>query len=453
VFRQEHAKIFHNKRVLSKQLSVAIKNKNMSHLAFARKYRPSALNQVVGQQAICALIANALDTNRIAQAYLFTGPRGTGKTTLARIVAKSLNCKSFDAPTSAPCGKCSTCMSIAEGNSLDVREIDGATNNGVDAVKSLLSGVATAPAESRFKVYIIDEVHMLSTAAFNALLKTLEEPPSHVKFIFATTDPMEVPATVMSRCQRLDLRALSAKDIQGTIQAICRNEGIVIESEAVFHIAKAARGGLRDALTMLDQMASLCHDKITGEQTIEILGMPSTDTIVNFGRAIAAGDLGFLLSLLDATEATGVDPGVFCGEMAEMFKACVVRHATENHTPFTDEIMGFLGHAKAVELMAHFGNYAKEIKRSVDRRSTVDTAIVLAISISNRERTQPVVWPRPPILTRARPQDEVAPAESAPLPEPTPPISEAAKPEPVKPAKQRQSKKSAAPVSTQETLF
>lgn len=358
----------------------------MSHLAFARKYRPRTLDQVVGQKAVCALIANALDTNRLAQAYLFTGPRGTGKTTLARIVAKSLNCRAFNAPTSTPCGKCSTCVAIAEGNSLDVREIDGATNNGVDAVKSLLSGIATSPAESRFKVYIIDEVHMLSTAAFNALLKTLEEPPAHVKFIFATTDPMELPATVMSRCQRLDLRGLSSKDIQATVQHICQTEAISIEAEAIFHIAKAAKGGLRDAITMLDQMASLCADTVTGRQTIEILGLPSIDSIVNFGKAVAAGDLGFLLALLDNSEKEGVDPGVYCGEMAELFKACVVRHATANHTPFTDEIIGLVGHEKAVELMAHFGNYAKEVKRSVDRRATVDTAIVLGVSIANRNR-------------------------------------------------------------------
>jgi len=234
--------------------AVAFSIPSVSYRVFARKYRPQTFAEVVGQDHITRTLQNAVNANRLAQAYLFVGPRGIGKTSTARILAKALNC--VNGPTSQPCGECDVCKEIAEGRNLDVIEIDGASNNGVENIRDLRDNAAYAPTRGPFKIYLIDEVHMLSTGAFNALLKTLEEPPAHVKFIFATTEAQKVPATITSRCQRFDLRRIPSDLIQKHLLYIAENEKIVLDADAADAIAHGADGGLRDAESMLDQMVA-----------------------------------------------------------------------------------------------------------------------------------------------------------------------------------------------------
>ena len=240
----------------------------MSYQVIARKYRPQRFADVVGQDHVTQTLANAIGQNRIAHAYLFCGPRGTGKTTVARIFAKCLNCTGgpkVDFAEDDP-----RCQEITEGRSIDVLEIDGASNNGVDQVRELRDTCKYAPASSKFKIYIIDEVHMLSTAAFNALLKTLEEPPEHVKFLFATTDPEKVLPTILSRCQRFDLRRIPVSLITEHLGYIAKQENVNIDAEALHAIARGADGGMRDAESALDQLISFCGEKIVESDVLSV---------------------------------------------------------------------------------------------------------------------------------------------------------------------------------------
>ena len=242
----------------------------MSYEVIARKWRPQAFEEVVGQDHVVRTLRSAIEKGRIAQAYLFAGPRGTGKTTLARIFAKALNCK--DGPTVHPCGKCPACRAIASGSSFDVIEIDGASNNKVEDIhESILSQVQNAPVEGKFRIFYIDEVHMLSAAAFNALLKTLEEPPEFVKFVFATTEPDKVLGTVLSRCQRFDLRKISQGDICGQLRKVCDAEGVEIAEDALLAIARGADGGMRDAESALDQIIAFTGKTIAEEDVAETI--------------------------------------------------------------------------------------------------------------------------------------------------------------------------------------
>ena len=249
----------------------------MSYIVLSRRYRPKSFNEIVGQKHIVTTLVNALQSDRVAHAYLFAGPRGVGKTSMARILSKALNCQK--GTTGNPCNKCSTCNSITNGNDIDVLEIDGASNRGIDEIRNIRQNVGYAPAVSRYKIYIIDEVHMLTKEAFNALLKTLEEPPEHVKFIFATTSPSRVPDTVQSRCQRFDFKNISVPDISDRLAQICKTENISAEEEVFQSIAKYARGGLRDSESILDQLASFCHEKITLKDVYDIFGVVSEEKI------------------------------------------------------------------------------------------------------------------------------------------------------------------------------
>src|SRR5436189_2427761 len=277
----------------------------MSYEVFARKYRPQTFDDLVGQNHVSQTLKNAVAQNRLAHAYLFVGPRGVGKTSTARILAKALNC--VNGPTTTPCGVCDNCKEIAAGNSLDVLEIDGASNNGVEQVRELRDNVRYAPAKARYKIYIIDEVHMLTSQAFNALLKTLEEPPEHVKFIFATTEPQKVLATIVSRCQRFDLHRIPAKLIADHLQFIAKKEKITLESAAAHAIARGAEGGLRDAESMLDQLVAFCGEKIAENDVLNVFGFTSEQTVVDLTGRVLHGKTPAALELLYEQSESGKD--------------------------------------------------------------------------------------------------------------------------------------------------
>ena len=277
----------------------------MSYEVFARKYRPQTFDDLVGQAHVSHTLKNAVAQNRLAHAYLFVGPRGVGKTSTARILAKSLNC--VNGPTITPCGVCDNCREIAAGNSLDVIEIDGASNNSVEDVRQLRENVRYAPAKGRYKIYLIDEVHMLSAAAFNALLKTLEEPPEHVKFIFATTEPQKVLPTILSRCQRFDLHRIPANLIAEHLQVIAKKEKITLEPAAAHSIARGAEGGLRDAESMLDQLVAFCGEKIAESDVLNVFGFTSEQTVSDLTGRILRGKTPEAIDLLHEQCEAGKD--------------------------------------------------------------------------------------------------------------------------------------------------
>ncbi len=294
----------------------------MSYQVIARKYRPQRFADVVGQEHVTRTLGNAIEQSRIAHAYLFSGPRGTGKTTIARIFAKCLNCT--DGPKVEFAEDDPRCEEIAEGRSLDVYEIDGASNNGVDQVRELRETCQYAPANSPYKIYIIDEVHMLSTAAFNALLKTLEEPPEHVKFMFATTDPEKVLPTILSRCQRFDLRRIPAGLIVEHLAMIAKQEGVTIDDPALYAIARGADGGMRDAESTLDQLISFCGNTIQESDVLSVFGLTARGQIVDMAGAILGGDVPAALALLDELAKNGKDLSRLLSDLLAHFRNLLV---------------------------------------------------------------------------------------------------------------------------------
>jgi DNA polymerase-3 subunit gamma/tau len=275
----------------------------MAYTVLARKYRSQKFDDVVGQNPITQTLKNAIKTGKVAHAYLFTGTRGVGKTTTARILAKSLNCLSADSPTTEPCCKCDSCVAINLGEDIDVIEIDGASNNGVEEVRKLRENAIYRPARCRFKIYIIDEVHMLSTSAFNALLKILEEPPSHVKFIFATTEPNKVIATIQSRCQRFDFNNINPNLIAGQLKSILEQEKIKYQEDLILPLAKMANGSMRDGLSLLDRLISTGVEPLSVSLLEEYLGCPNSEKVYNLiariGDSNAAGTLAAAEDLIN----------------------------------------------------------------------------------------------------------------------------------------------------------
>ncbi len=294
----------------------------MAYQVIARKYRPQRFSDVVGQEHVTQTLTNAIEQKRIAHAYLFCGPRGTGKTTIARIFAKCLNCEG--GPKIDFNDKDPRCIEIAEGRSLDVLEIDGASNNGVEQVRELRETCKYAPANSPFKIYIIDEVHMLSTAAFNALLKTLEEPPAHVKFMFATTDPEKVLPTILSRCQRFDLRRIPAALIVKHLTHIAKLEKVKVDESALYAIARGADGGMRDAESTLDQLISFCGDKIEEADVLTMFGLAAQGQILGLSKAVLAGEIQTALGLLNELAQNGKDLGRLLSDLLNYFRNLLI---------------------------------------------------------------------------------------------------------------------------------
>jgi len=300
----------------------------MAYTVLARKYRSQTFDDVVGQDAISQTLKNAIKTGRVAHAYLFTGTRGVGKTTMARILAKSLNCLSADGPTIKPCCKCDSCTAINIGEDIDVIEIDGASNNRVDEIRELRENVIYRPARSRFKIYIIDEVHMLTTGAFNALLKTLEEPPSHVKFIFATTEPNKVILTIQSRCQRFDFNNIPAAKIAEQLKFILKQEKIKYEEDTLLPLAKMANGSMRDGLSLLDRLISTGIEPLTTELLEQYLGRANSEKIYHLIARIGDSDAAGTLSAIEDLINSGIGEVQIVDSLVEYMRDLMVVKST-----------------------------------------------------------------------------------------------------------------------------
>lgn len=294
----------------------------MSYLVLARKYRPQTFEEVVNQAHVTRTLENAIAADRVAHAILFSGPRGTGKTTIARILAKAMNC--VEGPAPKPCNVCRSCREITGGNAVDVFEIDGASNNGVDHIRELRENIKYMPAQGRYKIYIIDEVHMLSTPAFNALLKTLEEPPAHVLFFFATTEPHKIPITILSRCQRHDLRRIAIEDIVTHMGELGDREGIEIPRESLGVIARASGGSMRDGLSLLDHVMACAEGPLTHQQVLDILGAVDGRALFDISGAILAGDLTRILDILDDIHDRGHNLKEFYAALLVHFRNLLV---------------------------------------------------------------------------------------------------------------------------------
>ncbi len=296
----------------------------MAYTVLARKYRSWTFDELVGQEAVATTLKNAIASRRVHHGYLFCGTRGVGKTSAARILARSLNCLSSDGPTVNPCRKCESCVASAEGQDVDVIEIDAASNTGVDNIRELRSNAAYRPARARFKIYIIDEVHMLSAGAFNALLKTLEEPPEHVKFIMATTEPQKVPATIQSRCLRFDFRSIGVDQIVGHLKWILDQEKVQADDGVVRRVARLANGSMRDALSLLDQLLSMGTDRLTLSMIDDVLPVPHDEVLTRLIGQIADRDAAGALASLDTCLAGGYSLERFAESLAEQLRALML---------------------------------------------------------------------------------------------------------------------------------
>ena len=404
----------------------------MSYRVFARKYRPQTFAEVVGQDHITRTLQNAVNSKRLAQAYLFVGPRGIGKTSTARILAKALNCQ--EGTSAEPCGKCDACLEIAEGRSLDVLEIDGASNNGVENIRDLRESAAYAPARGPFKIYLIDEVHMLSTGAFNALLKTLEEPPPHVKFIFATTEAQKVPATITSRCQRFDLRRIPADLIKKHLLHIAKCEEIQLDEPAAETLARGAEGGLRDAESMLDQMVSFCGTHITQNDVMDVFGFTPLEVVQNLAESMFSGDVRAALDLVAEQSAAGKDLMRLTAELVSHLRDQLVTQATGGEARIPQ--------AKLLDLIEHFSAAEGSMKWVADKKLQLDVAVIKALHLLDETSLTDVIEtlsglchgevPAPRPVSRP----VAAPPKSPPKEEPPAPVALAPElpPAPPKPA-------------------
>ena len=403
------------------------------------KYRPQRFDQLVGQDAIAATLSHALRSDRIAPAYLFSGPRGTGKTSSARILARSLNCLSSNTPTPEPCGSCELCTTIAAGTALDVIEIDAASNTGVDNIRDLIERSRFAPVQARWKVYVVDECHMLSTAAFNALLKTLEEPPPRVVFVLATTDPQRVLPTILSRCQRFDFRRIPLEALQTHLRWIAEQEAIEIEPEALHVVAQRAQGGLRDAESLLDQL-SLLPAPIKAEAVWELLGAVPELELIGLTEALANGEP---LPLLEGSRRLldrGRDPGAVLQGLAAILRDLVLMAAAPERPELTsvspqmrDQLPPLaqrIGRQRLLQWQARLRGSEQQLRQSVQPRLWLEV-LLLGLLAEAAPATSAAPVAKAPAAAQAAPV-AVKPVS---LP-PTQPVAPAAKPAPEAPAEQ-----------------
>lgn len=356
----------------------------MSYQVFARKYRPQVFEEVLGQDAVVRTLRNAVNSDRLAHAYLFVGPRGVGKTSTARIFAKALNC--VKGPTATPCGQCDPCREIAAGNSLDVLEIDGASNNGVEQIRDLRENVRFLPTRGKYRIYLIDEVHMLSTAAFNALLKTLEEPPAHVKFLFATTEAHKLPATIISRCQRFDLQPIRDEVAAKHLLAIAQQEKVALDPVAAEVIARAAEGGMRDAESMLDQVVSFCGDRVSEEDVLSIFGFASADDVAALAAHILGGDAAAALDLVAAQSEAGKDLGRLLSDLVSMNRDLLVAEVTGKDVPgrrgeLLGPLRGRFSARKVTELLEVLSAAEAGLRFSPDKKLPLEIAVIKGIQL------------------------------------------------------------------------
>ena len=414
----------------------------MSYQVFARKYRPETFEDVLGQDHVISTLRNAIEKNRLAHAWLFVGPRGTGKTTTARILAKALNCPNGPRADFDPNDP--ICKEIGEGTSLDVIEIDGASNNSVENIRDIRENVQFTPTQGKFKIYYIDEVHMLSNAAFNALLKTLEEPPEHVKFIFATTEPNKILPTIISRCQRFDLRPIPTQIIAKHLQFIAKEEGVSLDAPAAWAIAKGADGGMRDAQSMLDQLVAFCGDTISENNVLEIFGFTSRDTVAKLATHLIGKDCPSALSLIHQQAESGKELSQLLGELISCLRALLVTRLDSNATNegFPEELWKPLTEAtktvhtdRILALIDILAEAEGKMKWAANKRLHLEIGIIKAIQSLNDARISDVIKALAGAGTIAAPTTQEAakpPVQEQAEPKST--TSEPAPPEPTTPA-------------------
>lgn len=382
----------------------------MSYVSLTLKYRPATFDEVIGQEHVTRTLRNAVAAGRIHHAYLFAGPRGTGKTSVARVLARALNCE--QGPTPDPCGSCAICLSIAQGRALDIVEIDAASNRGIDEIRELREKVKFSPAVARYKLYILDEVHMLTSEAFNALLKTIEEPPSHAFFVLATTEAHRVPATIASRCQRFEFRRLAVSEITTALARIAEKEQIAADLDALAAIARAADGGMRDAQSLLDQMRAYAAGKIDLETVNRVLGLTELQTLQGIVAAVLAGDARSVCEIVDRLVAAGKDLGQLLDDLMLYARdlsrialgAEPIGPAASAEDPTT--IRGqaeALGSERAMGLMSHLAQVRQAFRQSTQHGLLVETGLLEAARASLQLPT-----PSPPRAVVQSPPPRVA---------------------------------------------
>lgn len=366
----------------------------MSYQVIARKWRPQSFEQLVGQNHISTTLLNSLKNDRLPHALLFTGPRGTGKTSSARILAKSLRCP--NAVDLVPCNTCQSCLDIAQGRSIDVLEIDGASNNGVDAIRDLREGVSFMPSTGFYKVYIIDEVHMLSGSAFNALLKTLEEPPAHVIFIMATTEAHKIPQTILSRCQRFDFRSISTRQIADHLKKICQAENIQADEESLWMIARQGQGSMRDSQSLLDQVVAFSQGHLERASVISILGLTDRAMLLDILSTLVSRDEAKMVSHLTQISVSGVEPTLFCQELLESIRnALLIKLSVDENHPLIElpdsEVRFFKDITNSVAEEDLHLLFDMTLKGANDLKHSLDPRLVLEVVLLRMVKA-PKMW-------------------------------------------------------------